>query len=174
LYYIPVLNDIQFIAMSNNKSDYGFKDSKNPIQKRGDDLKLSRREALKRAAKQVFGLAGLFLAVPAISSDPRSPYKQSDLTKSNYYNYSDYYSYYCEDYYGYIYNQPGAPYQSYQGYWEKIYSSYCLGYYSYSKTDSIPYANYYSYSKTDSIPYYDYFSYQKNDSILYYSYYTGK
>lgn len=154
--------------MSDNKTDSRFKNDMKLMQKADKDSILTRRDALKRAAKQVLGLAGLFTALPAISTAAKSGHKQTEVQENNYYNYynyysyntpgAGYYSYYCEDYYGYIYNQPGAPYQTYQGYWEKIYSSYCSGYYSYSKTDSIPDKDYFSYLNTDSIQYSSYWS----------------
>jgi hypothetical protein len=170
--------------MSDNNMESAFKNIQNQQQNRGRDSRLSRRDALKRAAMQALGLVGLFAALPAISSAIKSGQKQTEVPENNYYDYSNnyscnyqgtgYYSYYCEDYYGYIYNKPGSPYQSYQGYWEYIYSSYCIGYYSYSKTDSIHYTNYYSYFKNDSIPYVNYYSYLNTDSIQYSSYYSGR
>jgi hypothetical protein len=158
--------------MGNSGNDPEFKNSKDTKQKQGNDHGLSRRDALKRVAKQALGLAGLFVSLPAISSISGGGPEWAEKPESNYYDYYNYYSYYCEDYYGYIYNQPGTPYQSYQGYWELIYSSYCYGYYSYSKTYSNPYYNYYSYSKKDSIPYADYSSYVNKDSTEYSSYWS--
>ncbi|HOT88312.1 MAG TPA: hypothetical protein PL028_02080 [Bacteroidales bacterium] len=51
-----------------NSNDSEINNNLEPEKNQENDPKLSRRDALKRAAKQTLGLAGLFAALPALSS----------------------------------------------------------------------------------------------------------
>jgi hypothetical protein len=163
--------------MSNISNNPENKNSQNTGFNKGDNSKLSRRDALKRAAKHAISLAGLFAAVPGLSSIIETPLKQPESNYYDYYNYYSYgyYSYYRHSeytsYYTYIFN-------SYQGYWEDYYSFYYYDYFSYGNTapndsinsDTLQKQKYYNYNYNDYSNYYSYYNNYLEYYSLYYSY----
>ena len=78
-----------------NSNDSEINNNLEPEKNQENDPKLSRRDALKRAAKQTLGLAGLFAALPALSSIAKAGNSQTPEgvgvpegnSEGNYYSY---------------------------------------------------------------------------------------